>query len=393
MRNYYSIGLSALLLSPSFATTLPHQSLKSYDCQPCNFLSREEIQVNWPMQGTTLTHQVIHEQSSKKYRLQASFAKLQKGIEINTLAQGAVIRIVPQQNHSAIQFQLHKESVNLPLAEASELYAENETLRDTAFADEQQTIVQLKPSLGFGKFLLTATGQNISANDQFIIHVFDKASTTSMSIKTDKSHYVYGDQVIAGIRLADDNTGYPADQIKATLYTADGRDYPLTVEAVGRDSYQAKMTLKDEENPAGGNFYIDAEITTQTNNGTVKREAHTAFSYVIPSAEISEISAVENRPLTFSAIVKTAVASRYALQAVLFATNDKGKPIAVENMQLGHWLTAGETTVYFNFDKQNLQQYHAPFSIGEIRLLDYGQMKPVFEYNTLIPIPITDKNA
>lgn len=392
MRNLHTLGLFTLLLGQVCAGTLPQHALQAYDCERCSLLAREELQASWPLNNATLNHEVMHEQSSKKFSLQVSLAQLQHGVTINTLAPGAVIRIVAQHPNQNVAFRIQKGSAqDLSLAQASALYADQEALQNTVFNSEHQMLIQLKPELGAGSFQLSASGNGAMLTDQFTIHVYDRASSTRLTVKTDKPRYYYGDELTATIRLADDDNGYPADKIKAILYTADGRDYPLNVESVGLDTFQAKMTLKDEKNPLGGNFYIDVEVLADVKGLAVQRQAHTAFSYVIPSAAVTEIKTEFTQSLNLSATIMTATASRYALQAVLFATDAKGKRVTVENVQNAQWFDVGTSTMNVDFSTK-LAQYQPPFYLGEIRLLDYGQMKPVFEYNTLIPIPITGNN-
>lgn len=384
MRNLL-LSILFLIVSPTFAHVLSEQQPHAYTCELCDYLSHESITTNWLEPSVNITKsEPLHAQSSKKYRLKVSLADLQKGVAINTLGTGAVIRIVPQQKGDTPAFTISKKDWHMPLKQASSLYAGDDALDDTFFAKEKVTVLKLKDELGQGKFILStdATGKH---TQQFVIHVYDVDSNLSLQVQTNKQHYQYGDELQVSIHLNDADASIGIENLQAQLSAPDGRSIPLQLVMVDHNTFRAKTTLMDEANPDGGNYYVEVQSNSTLNNETVKREAHTAFSYAVPSAVIHTISQ-ENKG--FTAEIEAATASRYAFQVVLFATDTKGRKVAIERLQYGNWLREGNNVIDFQFNEANLKKYRPPYYLGEISLLDYGQMKPVFTYNTPLYIEL-----
>ena len=116
------------------------------------------------------------------------------------------------------------------------------------------------------------------------------------------------------------------------------------------------------------------------------REAHTAFSYAIPSAVLREINPEISAPFTFKTTLDVATGSRYGIQAVLFVSDGNGHKTPIEVSQTSAWLAPGSQDLTLKFATPNKKLNAAQFSLGSIQLIDYGQMKAVFEYNDFIPI-------
>ena len=226
-------------------------------------------------------------------------------------------------------------------------------------------------------------------NDEtlFSIHVFDRNSSTFLTLETDKALYHYGDQLTVNLSLGNEAIDYPMDIVNASLVSPDGEVIPLIINSMDPDHYRAKLKLTSEKNSQGENWYVEADVTSLLGTQTIKRQAHTAFSYAIPSASIKEISFLNAKKLSFSAKIDVATTSRYALQAVLFATDRRGKKHPIQIAQSAAWLIKGKNNLDFSFDSTLTSDYKAPYYLGYIQLTDFGQFKSVYEYNH--PIKLT----
>ena len=98
-------------------------------------------------------------------------------------------------------------------------------------------------------------------------------------------------------------------------------------------------------------------------------------------AAVREITKASSQSFAFSAKIEVATDSRYALQAVLFASDTKGRLHPYQTVQTTAWLTAGENTLSFSFDQNLKTDYQSPYYLGYIRLTDYGQYKLVYRYD------------
>ena len=218
------------------------------------------------------------------------------------------------------------------------------------------------------------------------MHVFDKDAPSYLTIGTNKAIYQYGEQLTTTIALGDDLSHYPLDSIKANLVTSEGKKIPLLLKKNYDHSYTATTTLKSEKNNPGDNWYVEAETSATVEGNIINRQAHSAFTYAIPSAVIKEINQTKSAPFTFNASLEVATGSRYVLQAVLYKTNEKGNKIPLELAQSASWLTPGTHEIHFSFSPEDKNTANIKYYVSAIQLIDYGQIKPIFGYNGFIPV-------
>lgn len=358
MRAKYSLYLSLICASQAISATFPEQAVRAYACENCASLSHQTLDTHWSVSDKRFLEKTrdLREQQTKAYQVKASFAQLQKGIQLPTKAAGAVIRINPVQKKSLTPaLSIQKDKQTYTLKEAASLMAQDEALAGTPFP-QNGILLQLKADLGSGMFLLTASGNNSPA-DEFIIHVNDIGSSAYFSVGTDKSIYRYGDTLIATIRTTDSL----AESIEAKLNSPDGTQYPLTLKEISEGVYQGKTRLTDEFNSQGENWYVEAEECIVLGSQQLKYQAHSAFSYSLPSAALLEINPSGKQPFQYTAKLNVATASRYALQAVLLATDKQGQKIPVEVAQSANWLEAGKARLTLNFSSELANRYSGPF--------------------------------
>lgn len=389
-------GIALLWSVSSHAFIISTQTAHPYECENCERLSHDTLATHWPIQVTQLGHTTQHQQISKKYSVNTTFKEIEKGLDLYTQAPGAVIRIssIPSTNKLNATpafkptFYIKTKTMgSMPLNEASSLIATDNELNDSYFAKNTPAILQLKSELGAGKITLSATPTPGHEQDQFIVHVFDKEAKGALTVETNKAMYHYGDQLTTTITLGDSLSNYPLDSIKATLVNPEGETFPLTLKQNNDHSYSATTPLNIEKNSAGDNWYVEAETKATLDGSLINRQAHTAFTYAIPSAVISEINqASDAAPFTFTATVDVATASRYALEAVLFKTDSNGNKIPLEVSQSAAWLTPGHHEMSFSFSPDDKNTSSTTFYVGALQLIDYGQIKPVFGYNGFIPV-------
>lgn len=378
--------ISALCVAQAHSFTLPRQPTKSYECSVCSQLSHENLHDKWELSDSTLNHEVSNMQKSYGYKERISLEQLRAGVAVTTLAPGAVIRITPLQNKSVPQLML-KTPANklLSLKDASSLYSQDEELGESMLSSNHQTMLQIKPELGAGKFIVKGKDFNSTNADAYMISVLDKFSSTFLQVETDSLHYQYGDTVNATITL-EDYVNYDIYDINATLIGPDSQVIPLKISKIKHNQFAASTVLNSETNDHGENWYI--EVDTQSENGQeiLKRGGHTAFSYSVPSASLLNVKKLSSSPLTFVATLDVATASRYALQTVLFRKNGLGEPKPIETSQRAQWLEPGKQVIQFTFDNAH-QLSEDNLYIGYLRLIDYGQLKTVYQYDA--PIKLT----
>lgn len=387
MKTTSLILMSAFCISQTYAYTLPQQPTKSYECDACSKLSHDTLEDKWSISNDSLNDKVSNVQKSYSYKQQVTAKQLQSGVALSILAPGAIIRITPLQKKEMPQLQIKTpENKLMSLKAASSLYSQDDALADTLAASKHQTMLQIKPELGAGTFIIKSKTLDVKDTDTYLINVFDKFSLAHLQIESDSTHYQYGDKLTATINLNGLDGHYSIDDVEASLVDPRGHDTQLELTKIGHNKFEATAILNSEFNDEGENWYIEVNAETEVGEAIIKRSGHTAFSYAIPSASLLSIEKLSSKPLTFVATLDVATASRYALQSVLFREEGVGKIIPIETAQKAQWFNPGKHSIQFTFDNSS-QLSDDSLYLGYLHLLDYGQLKPVYQYNK--PIKLT----
>ncbi|BCA96120.1 DUF4785 domain-containing protein [Legionella antarctica] len=387
IKTTHLILMSALGFSQIHAYTLPSQTTKAYECDLCSKLSHEKLQDKWSISDEPLNKKITNIQKSFGYKERVTAKQLQAGVVVTTLAPGAVIRITPLQKKPVPQLLIKASTSKLMnLKDASSLYSQDEVSGDEYFATRYQTILQIKPELGAGKFIIKSTDFNGKNSNAYLISVLDKFSLLYLQVESDSVHYQYGEKLTSTITLKDNDADYSISDIDLSLVGPRGQVTPLKLTRLKRNKFEAITVLDSELNDHGENWYIEANIETDIGETRIKRSGHTAFSYSIPSASLLTITKTSSKPLTFRATVDVATASRYALQSVIFHKNSNGEIMPIETTQSAQWCESGNQVIEFTFDNSR-QLSDDSLYLGYLRLLDYGQLKTVYQYNQ--PIKVT----
>ncbi len=379
-----TIGLilaSALVTTSANAFNVPKHPTKPYDCTACVKLSHESLQDKWEISESQLNTKVSNLQRSYSYREFVSLKKLQNGVSITTTAPGAVVRIVPLDGNAIPALKLNTpDSKVLSLKEASTLYSEDEPFGDERFSSTHQNILQIKQELGAGRFLLKTDDAVGTQAKNYLISVYDKFSSSYLEVSTNAIHYQYGDILHASIALKDIIPDCSVDDIEAELIGPEGQSIPLSIKKVGVKQFDGRVKLNSEFNDRGENWYVEVSVNAKVGDHILKRSAHAAFSYTVPSASLISVKKLSSKPLTFLAAVDVATASRYALQSVLYRKKGKNGMVPIETSQRAQWLEPGKQLIQFTFD--NSRQFaEDTLYLGYFRLTDYGQMSVVYQFN------------
>lgn len=378
--------ISLFCFAQAHAYNLPKHPIKAYDCDTCSKLSHESLQDKWTISNQSLGKKISNAQKSYGYQEQISLNDLQNGITISTLAPGAVVRITPIGKKTIPQLKIKTPDNKLmSLKDASSLYSQDETFGDKLTSTEHQTIIQLKPELHFGKFILKSTASSNKNANAYVISVYDKFSDNYLQVETDSIHYQYGDKVTAIIRLKDAYIDYDVEDVDAVLRGPSGQVIPLEVTKIKNNRFEANTDLNSEIMDHGENWYLEVDIQAMLGDDIIKRSGHTAFSYAIPSASLLNIKKLSSKPLTFVATLDVATPSRYALQSVLYRKNSNGSVRPIETAQRAQWFEPGKQVIQFTFDNSH-QIADDNLYLGYLRLIDYGQLKIVYQYNQPIKL-------
>ena len=383
--HYLTMGLLTVMTvftyTHTHAFSLPSQTIEAYDCPHCEELSVDTLRSSWEIQ-TKPQPEAYPSRRSYAYALKASAAELQTGIPILTTANEAVLVIKPLQKEKMPELVLiNSQHKQFSLQEASWHFGPI----DHESVLPKQYNLQLKPELGHGQFLIQSTKKINDPDKMYLIHVYDKHSMLGLEIVPSSSHYQYGDTFKSTLIIHDNENTYATEDIFANLKQSNGVDSTLQVTHKTHNQFEVSAPLTSKNNPKGENWALHVRIAHPTPSGTIRRDARRAFSYAIPSAKVLNLHKISKKHLTFLANIEVSTGSRYALHSILFKLNDKKEFEPIEISQSTKWLEPGVHEINFSFD--NSQQITEDrLYVGELSIIDYGQLKPVYQHPTLIQL-------
>jgi hypothetical protein len=332
------------------------------------------------------TEKTSNKQKSYSYKQRVTAKELQKGVALSLLAPKAVVRITALQNKPLPPLKLSTPGHQLmEFKDASLLHTQKQSNDNLLLSQPHQTIAQIKASLGSGQFSLQGDAKKQNLNDSYLLSVYDKYSSTSLEVSTDSLNYLYGDQIKATILLNDEENEYSLGDIEASLAGPSGEVIPMSLSEKRPNQFEASATLENELYERGGNWYVNVAVNAQFDSGTVSRTGRSAFSYAVPSATLLNVKKISSQPVILEATINVATASRYSLQGALFGERTKASIKPLEHSQTSEWLEPGIQKVQFTFDNTH-QLSDDNLYLGYLRLIDYGQLKMVYQYNPLIKL-------
>lgn len=369
-----------------FILSLPlnaERPLIAYECPECKHLDKIETRYDWLIKPTPIKHEKPLQRRSKSYRIQADAQQLSQGITFTTQGNQAIIRVDGTDKHFLpTEWELITPSKQkLNIVDASKHLSNNQDFNSNPFFRHTQFAFQLKPELSHGQFILRSKTPLESKNSHFAIHVFDKYASTELNVQTDKINYFYGDKLTLDIGVIDDKISYPLIKITATLISPDGKKYPLSLDKLSHNHYQAHTQINSLINTAGENWYARIDTQSLAGEQIIYRHATTAFSYAIPSANITSVSLNpdDDESITYQATLNVSTESRYSVEGILYGHDDKHnlKPMMIA--QSAAMLTPGthQLTLKFNQEKFEQSTLHQPYELKKLRVIDYGQFKQV----------------
>jgi hypothetical protein len=321
------------------------------------------------------------EQKSREYWIDASAEQLQQGLGLSTSANGALIRLSPHAGNTSVI-----DVSTLSFRANGKLYASSDAVRTAADQDalraagmdvpQGSLVIKLADTLGSGRIDLIAP----TASGDYLVHVFEPASTIVMSLQAERDTVLAGDT----LRIRADIEGATLDSLNGLLSAPDGHAQDVSFKRQRDGSYVA--SVRPDRGHAGGFglWEIHAFGNTSNRQGSVPRDARSAFAVSVPTARLSgsveRLSALaRDNGMTLAIGVQTASASRYQLAGTLYGTRSDGTLAPAAVAHSAAWLEAGAASLKLRFDASSLQApgVGAPYELRDLRLINQADMSLV----------------
>lgn len=379
-------GLAAteLRLAPPAAHDTVPATLSSEVVKHTVALENAPVEFAWRLDGTPLDAIASpYQASSKEYWDRRSADELAKGITLDTVAPGALVRLSPLDTAQtkaleAREVILRKDGKSYANGSGMVLLADAEEL-EKGFAPFSQgtTVFRIDPALGAGRFELVVP----QASGAAIVHVYEPESTTSLELALDRVSYQKGQPMVLRARLVDDESRVRVTQIGGLITAPDGQVYDIRFKAEAGGGFSASLPADFAAAGQMGLYEVETFVTGTTVKGRVLRDARTAFAYTVPSARFhgsARTVAVKLRDpnVALEVDVEVAAASRYQIHAVLYGTTAGGEKIPVAVAQSAAMLQPGIHALPLTFGPEVLDGAKAgpPWEIRDLRLVNQADM-------------------
>jgi hypothetical protein len=349
-------------------------------------LSRDTVHFSWNLGGDAIKAPTPHVAESREFYMDVDAASLRKGVTVRTTAKGSVVKLSPVGAVSKAK-SLVTDDVTVRVNGAEVGLADF-----AARVDDSRKLAASDVGFAPGSLAFSVNDDNgpvefevalKSADQGYLVHVFEPASSNVLTLTTSRDSYLVGENIelIAGA-----SNGAAISEISGGIASPGGE---ITAVKFARDANGRFIARVPLSASAVGALY-EAFAVAKLDDGSVValRDAKTGFAVAEPTARlrIALASAGGQQTQTFNIALDVAVEGRYQAEAVLFGLQD-GVRVPVAIAHTGAWLEAGEQTVALRFDNLDLAKrgISGPFAIGHFALKNqatFGTMERRLEVAT-----------
>lgn len=353
---------------------------------PVGNAARETVHFSWKAAATGAKNEP-HTSESRGYWFRASAAELDKGLDIDTSAPGAVVKLSPLGASPAFdpnQLELidsrgrvFRGSAGMSLVVDAESLAGSGTPFPAGVS-----AFRVSPELGKGRFVLRSTTPS-DGQGNYHVHVQESESSVVLRMRAARDIYLYGQELSVETRLQDVSagSGLQVQQISGYVLSPAGETIPVDFQRGKDGALVVRMPLKQRAVTLPGLWEIHADVRGRQEGGTfVRRNVKTAFGYAVPQARLAgsvtvEMSGDEGIRATLS--VDVGSAGRYQLRGTLYGSDAKGMMVPIMVSDSAAWLDPADKEMDLVFDKALLAAagLSAPFEVHDLYFMDQSRME------------------
>ncbi len=352
-------------------------------------LRHESVTLSWAAEGAIdAAPPAPFVARSREYYIEATGAELSAGVAIPTSAPHALVRLQPLVSVGPREdAAIHPLSLVLRSPAGRDfdagggmemlVSADKLAKADVPFAAGTSAF-RIDPALGAGSFRLQAKG--LQDGDRYLINVVEPESALALTLRTDASLYLHGQQLLVLPDLVEGDGALRGQHHRLSRFdgfvtSPAGRRFPVDFRPGPDGLLQARLVLDADEAPSPGLWEVHGQGQAQVAGRTVIRSVRLAFPVAMPVARLSGAVAVQGGPtgLNLDFGVETGAAGRYEVRGLLYGTvAGELKPVGVA--QAAAWLEPGRRDLTLNFAPALLDGAAAPFELRDLNLLDQGRM-------------------
>lgn len=319
---------------------------------------------------------------SRSFFRKVSGTELNRGLELITDADRAVIQITPLDgvaNGARVTkreiprgMTLSNGAQRRPVDDDSiALHRMSRGLRQQLPAFYRRAHAMRVPAdMGHGKLTLKANG-NAAARAQYVVYVLDRHSDTALEVRAPKTRFSRAEHLTleasAGGRAQ-------IDSISATLVAPGGERYALSGKMQG-DEYRVDWPVRVRESGAPGQLWsVQVKSRIHSASGAlVERVATVATDIFQQTAGLASVHS-EAQGLRLDLDVQQP--GRYEVRALVQGRDRSGGYLPIMLSYNAEWLEAGrrQMAVPVDMAQLNASGLDGPYRIQSLQLLDQGRM-------------------
>jgi len=342
--------------------------------------TNEPIQMAWALDPKTRLAERPEPPvgESRGYWFGATAAELEAGVELDTTAPGAVVRVNPlDQTGIALDPRTFEiigvTKRSLTADEAMEHLVSSEQLAasDSPFP-EGTAAFRLRAGLGAGRFGLRAPLPEVDGSSRFVVHVFEPGSDVVARLAVATAANLEGRPIEAAASLESNGDRTKPTAAEAFLIAPDGRRTALKL-----DGSLATTAVVATAVAGGGLWEIEVRMSGETAQGFARRTVRSAFGVAAATARLDgRVNFVEDGGLSVRVGVDSTASGRYEIRGVLWGTGADGTivPVAVAHSAASFGAGRRELELFFDETLLSASGSSAPFELRDLQLIDQTRM-------------------
>lgn len=364
-----STGQAASLLPAGNGDVQPSRLVAA--ALPAGEFERQAVSFAWALDPMAeLSRPAPHLAESREYWTQVDAAELQRGVNIDTTAPGAVIRLSPVDGRAAVDpslLRVSKAGRNIAQPQSFQRTASAAQLRAAGMeVPDGSAVVQLAKEHGQGRFQL----QLPKARDRYLVHVYEPESPYVLKAQAARGQLLAGDTLEVAAVMQRGARALPGGELQGQLVSPSGRSYPLVF-----GGGKARLTVPVEAADQPGLWEVQMFAGQVQDGASVQRDARTAVEITRPTARLGGGYAFDAGALRFDLPVQVAAEGRYELRGTLYATGRDGVSRPVSQAQAADWLRPGQRRLSLAFGRGHVPTgYGAPYELRFLELKDQTRM-------------------
>ena len=346
---------------------------------PPGQFEREPVQFAWALDPAEPVLSAAPEvMESRSFWRTVEAAELQRGVEVELSAPGAVIQLSPAAGARALPAQSLKvrDAANRVMDTRQ---FESAQLQQAGMAVAPGTQLLKLESGDIGRYRLQAA----DGQGRYVLQVLEPNSPVVLRARTDRAVAFAGSRISLQVDMdgAQSAAASLAQRLaraplvgQGLLVAPDGRTWDVPLQAGRGGGLSSTVALPAEGSDAPGLW----ELQLFTEQAGIARDTRLAFAVARPTARIAgSIRAANLADLRFP--LQVGAPGRYEVRATLFATGTDGQLRPVAQGHSAAWFNAaGAGQLRLSFAGVALPAgYGAPYELREVELHDQSRMAPI----------------